>query len=171
MDRMIRNKEALLITLLGLSGAANAADGTVFFTGEILTQGCTITSTTPLEVDLGKITFPENVNVGEMSSGRQFSIRLNCPTSLSGITFSGRSDSTLTDFFAVNGGADGVAVGIYKSDNISQIRNGVSETTGIFTNNSGSKIYTATLFAKYIATKDVITPGSANASVNFNVEY
>lgn len=171
MNKMISNKEALLITLLGLSGAANAADGTINFTGEILTQGCTITSTNPLNVDLGKITFPENVNGGEESAGRKFTISLNCPTSLSGITFSGRSDSTFPDFFAVTGGADGVAVRLYKSDNITPISNGTSVTTGVFSNFSGSNIYEANLFAKYVTTKNTITPGQANAVVNFNVEY
>ncbi|MBP1038841.1 type 1 fimbrial protein [Serratia fonticola] len=173
MNKMISNKEALLITLLGLSGAANAADGTINFTGEILTQGCTIGSTNPLNVDLGNITFPENnPDVGKESSGRQFSINLiNCPSSLSGITFSGAADSTFPDTFAVNGGADGVAIRLYKSDYVTRVRNGVSETTGIFSNSGGSSDNIVTLFAKYVTTKSQINPGPANATVNFNLEY
>ncbi|WP_245167731.1 fimbrial protein, partial [Enterobacter genomosp. S] len=81
MPRLVRN--VLVATVVtGISFAAQAADGKVNFTGNILDTACTVsTGTATQTVDLGQIPRSSFSAKGDVAAATRFTIVLdNCPT-------------------------------------------------------------------------------------------
>ena len=165
---------ALVASLLGLPVLVNAADGTVNFAGTIVAQGCSI-NTLNQTVNMGNISASTlNGSAGLTTSGQAFTIEgNNCPNSLSAIVFSGmQTPDNSSGLFALSdttsaGGAGNVAIGIYMDDDITLVENGESTALPQISNNNLNQ----TFYAKYVSTADTVSPGTANASVTFTLEY
>lgn len=166
---------SLLTLLLGLSRGVDAADGTLYFNGEIVAQGCDITLDSQT-IELGKISVSTLKNTNDQtSSGTMFTIRgTNCPEGLSGITFSGAEMPGSQGLFALTNDsnlavATGVGVGIYLEDHTTRVRNGV---VSAITLPNGQEELNQTYFAKYVPIiGGNVTPGKANASVTYTLQY
>ncbi|MDU6923033.1 fimbrial protein [Franconibacter helveticus] len=158
------------------SFAVTTGEGQVNFTGEILESGCDVVNTqsSPLTVDLGKISKTVFTGVGSSANSTTFSLQLkNCPVTVTkaSITFGGTADTSNTNVLALTAGtgvAAGVGVQLLDSTgaplNLYTASADYALTTGTTTNN-------LTFGARYIQTDATVTAGTANASSTFTVAY
>ncbi|TCZ55660.1 fimbrial protein [Klebsiella grimontii] len=160
-----------------LSSYANAADGTINFTGEILETACSVNigANNSLNVILGKVAKSSFQSAGETAAATKFTIKLrNCPQSLSSATikFDGKMNSTNNSYLALTSGtgvAEGIAVALYDSSQ-SLVPLMTSSTNYNLSSESENNLE---FYAKYIATSAVeaIKAGTANATTTFSVIY
>lgn len=172
MNNKIKATALLVASLLGLPVVVNAADGTISFTGTIVAQGCSIT-TADQTIYMGNIAASTlNGRAGNTTSGKAFNIvGTNCPPSLSAIVFSGpKTADTSSGLFALSDAmpAGDVALGIFASDGTSRVLNGA--TTPLTIAGGGTDL-NQSYFAKYVSTGTTVTPGLANATVTYTLEY
>lgn len=95
---------------------AAGGEGQVNFTGEILDSACEVvnTTTSPLQVTLGKISKSVFTAAGATSTPTMFKVQLkNCPETVTSasITFGGTPDSTNENILALKS-ETGVATGV-----------------------------------------------------------
>jgi major type 1 subunit fimbrin (pilin) len=169
-------KIPLILAIFAASFAGNtlAADGSINFTGRIIDAGCSIdTADMSQTVALGEISKSAFASVGDTAAATRFSIRLTaCPATLlsANMRFDGPADAIDNRLLAVNGGATGVAVGIFEKDSATLIpmRNR-SASVNLSTANAG----TLEFVAKYMATgaPNLIVAGDANATSQFTISY
>lgn len=172
----IRNKAILFllsVTILGSVSAAQAADGTINFTGSISEQACTISSASQIQtVSLGPVSKGTLANAGDVSEAKIFSIQLDgCPDSINTVqvTFDGTPHSVNSNILALNNGstATNVGVALYEKDGVTQIP--------LRDESVAEKIIagaaTLQFVAKYMATALGVTAGIANASTDFTITY
>ncbi|WP_392564839.1 fimbrial protein [Orbus wheelerorum] len=169
----IKNKgiAAFALTLL-FTSMANAGDGTINFTGEIVAATCTVagSSGSTVDVQLGKINKSALPAQGSTASATMFTIGLNsCDSSITKaqVSFDGTGDSTNQSLLAVTGGASGVAIGIYEADGTTQLP--LFTKSKAITINNGAGAFN--FVAKYVATNASIVVGKANSSATFSVAY
>ncbi|MDQ0073523.1 major type 1 subunit fimbrin (pilin) [Variovorax boronicumulans] len=183
MKKFVLIKFASLAVAGLLSQGAFAIDGTINFTGEITTQACSVSpSSQNLIVPLGKVS--TNVfggipaTIGAMSTPAKFTIDLlGCDTTTiknASVSFSGTSDlDNNTKLRLANAGQVGVA-------SASGVAIEIGDSTGakidLNTGKSGDYILgqgdnSLKFQAAYIATKNVVTPGPANAAAQFTIAY
>jgi len=177
MELIVKKMIAAVSSLTLLSASAFAAapgDGTVKFTGEIVDAPCAISTDSQYqEVVLGQVAKTVFKAVGDKSPSKEFKIKLEgCDISGKNkvtVSFSGMGDTTKPDMLALTnevGAATGVAIGIY--DNANQA---VDLNTGKSPNSLAAGQTVLYYSANYVATKDAVTTGYGNASVDFNVTY
>lgn len=151
------------------AGAAQAAEsGVVNFTGQIMADSCTV-STSTQNVDLGLVSKSSIANAGMTSSKVPFSVDLNgCdqnqPVVLKMVANAVGGE---TDLIQTTGAATGVGVGVWESGAGSRLAIGnysVSKAA------DSSGILSFPFEAAYVSLGNV-TPGIANATATFEVFY
>ncbi|WP_237387217.1 fimbrial protein [Xenorhabdus sp. Sc-CR9] len=174
-------KSKLFIPSLFISSlfaaTANAGDGVVKFTGEVIQNACKVHSDSVDQiVNMGVISADAFKHVNDTAAPTKFHIKLiDCPTEMKeksiSIKFDGPGDSYNRDLLSLskdNNSAAGVAIGIYEADTNTRIPvAGASEYSSF----NGSADQELRFVAKYVATKDKVSPGAANAVTNFTVVY
>lgn len=177
MNKKTLAKFALLATAAAVSQAALAADGNIQFNGEIVDSPCSISpGATNLVVPLGKVSRASLEGAaGKLSTPAQFQIQLtDCSAAAKGasITFSGVPDTVQKDALALanSGGlepnATGVAVQV-RDANRAKIALGSESANYVLGQGSNNLRFEAS----YVSTGNTVTPGPANATAQFTVNY
>ncbi|EOE6860113.1 fimbrial protein [Cronobacter dublinensis] len=155
---------------------AAGGEGQVNFTGEILDSACEVvnTTTSPLQVTLGKISKSVFTAAGATSTPTMFKVQLkNCPETVTSasITFGGTPDSTNENILALKS-ETGVAtgVGIQILDSSAEPLN-LLAPSGDYPLESGTVTNDLEFAARYISTSDTVTAGKANGVSTFTVVY
>ncbi|WP_312979821.1 fimbrial protein [Atlantibacter sp.] len=156
--------------------AANAADGTINFMGEILDQACTVDigADNTMTVDMGRVAKTTFQNAGDEAAPTKFTIRLiNCPASVNAaqVKFDGANDGSDSSLLAISGGgasASGVAIKLMTADKAPL---GLNQTNGYNYVLSSTMDNNLDFYAAYRATLVGVVPGAANALANFTVNY
>lgn len=170
-------KKTLMTLALVASGfvasSVYAADGTINFTGEITDSACIVDSTSQnLQVPLGKIAATSFNGQGTYSAATNFTLKLkDCPlANTATVKFDGTSVAGDNSVLALTpGGATGV--GIELSDATQTVVN-LFTNSAPYTLTAGAGSETDLNFtARYKALSTSITPGVANASVQFSIVY
>ncbi|WP_025123495.1 MULTISPECIES: fimbrial protein [unclassified Serratia (in: enterobacteria)] len=171
-------KKTLMTLALVASGfvasSVYAADGTIEFSGEITDSACIVDSASQnLQVPLGKIASNSFSGQGSYSAATNFTLKLkSCPLATSTVTvkFDGASVPGDNSVLALAlGGATGV--GIELSDANQKVVKLFTNSTP-YTLNTGADSETDLNFtARYKALSSTVTPGAANASVQFSIIY
>lgn len=184
---LIASVLALSSTLL--AGYALASDGNVHFRGEIIDSSCEIASESNNQiVSMGKVNKTSFSGTGSTSAAKEFDIKLTkCPATYTkaAITFDGTeasdgngdlavgnplNDTTPGDYTGADGtpvAATGVAVRIYNRGDNSQVELHKDSASVDITNGTAQIGF----IARYIATSDTVTPGTANADAQFTIQY
>lgn len=167
---------AALATAALTSVSAFAADGQVKFTGEIIDAACTVENsvTNPLEVTLGKVAKSAFTISGDKAAATKFTLKLtNCPDTVSSasVKFDGTSVNGDNSILALTQGA-GVAtgVGIQLSDDSNTVLP-LFTASKAYSLQSGSVTNNLDFVARYISTAADVTPGPANATASFSINY
>ncbi|HCJ6374031.1 fimbrial protein [Citrobacter sp. RHBSTW-00671] len=181
--------KSIAASLLALSaGSAWATNGTIEFTGAILTSTCEFANGDTINVELGHYAANQFKSIGDRSPAIPVDIPLkNCPTApwkhLDGTTDNSfqmwletRSGGTVAgyDDLAAVGGLDvpatGVGIRIDRASDGKQISlNKLTEPKISFTPEADGTT-TVGLQAYYVSTA-AITPGEANATVDVTIDY
>lgn len=158
-----------------VAGNALAADGTIHFTGNITDQTCTVDSTSQsLEVPMGNVGASALAGgAGTVASPSRFILQLtDCPDTVTSATikFDGDTDNTAAGSGILKLDSDSTAtgVGIVISDNAgTPIAIHTDSPAYALTTGENDLLFTA----RYIATGDTVTTGSANATSQFTINY
>lgn len=161
---------------------ANAADGTINFTGSIIDAGCNAfvngSGASTGNVDMGKVLKTAFKGVGSTVDGAAsttgFTIELNeCPSTVSSVTFKydGQNVNGDDEILALTeGGATGVGIQIYDK-NRKVIQLAKASAPYEITNTGPGTSNVLPFYAKYIQTSQTIGTGAANAVATFTVNY
>lgn len=198
-----------VLILAGASGSAMAADGTIKFTGEIIASSCTMSDGTNapgsakdklLTIDLGKVgadALSEGGGQGNIGAAKNIDIVLDCkgtPEGLTNVHLSFKPDGGSgaetgtgtvavgnTKLLAVTGGATGVGIGVFDSNNVLlDLNNPLPQISGkLDVKNIGTVeapqykgIANLALRAAYVkAGPDPVVPGVANGYLPFQLSY
>jgi len=172
------NMKIIVLAILAGSAfvsVAQAADGTINFTGSITDTACTVSTDTKNQtVNLGKVSKTAFAAAGDVAAPTKFDIVLEeCPATVTNasVKFDGPIDPANSNLLALTAGtgiATGVGVGIYEQN---------ASTIIPIATNSASKTLSSTadnkfeFIAKYVATAAAVTQGPANAATNFTISY
>ncbi|HEX4502926.1 MAG TPA: fimbrial protein [Scandinavium sp.] len=144
------------------------------FTGTIKAASCDISSGNGQKVSLGDVGTTHFGSTGDVSSAKPFSIGLNCADygpKQATVTFSGTaaSDPTLLALDGGEGAATGIAVRINQADSGEQVKlNTPSATTALI---AGENTLNFTAQYQALTGRSNITPGKANATAQFTINY
>lgn len=162
---------SVLMTPLMANAASpvDAGEGTVNFTGSVISAPCSISSETADQiVDLGQVNAME-LNDGRVSALTPFSIKLtNCDATVTtaAITFSGLTDGTANDELLTSG-TTGTAIQI--------ISGGVPVTfdmpVNLGTISAGDNVLQFGSQLKRAAAATTVTEGDVAAVANFSMVY
>lgn len=146
--------------------------GTVSFTGSIVNTPCAVENSSEGQtVELGQFRQSQFEKTGDTAEARAFNIVLSdCAIdtySKASIYFDGVTDGDTT-VLTTEGGAEGVGIRILdNASNPVQLDQSAAAGTAMLI--EGNNVLN--FKAQYISTADSVTPGGANAGVNFLVEY
>ncbi|MGN7790329.1 fimbrial protein [Enterobacter sp. 22452] len=157
-----------------LTSLAQASDGTINFTGEILDSACTVDIGTDntMIVDLGKVAKTAFTGVGSTASAHSFKLNLtDCPDTVTsttvmfdGIAYAG--DDTALALTADEGVATGVGV---------QISDAAQNVISLFTPSPSYTLVAGDnvlpFVARYIQKGAAVTAGPANSVTQFTLNY
>ncbi|AXH63189.1 fimbrial protein [Providencia huaxiensis] len=173
---MKKNLLASLIAATSIVAVNNAlaADGTIDFTGEIIDQACELAAgSDALKVNLGQVSKKALPNAGSTAAATKFTIKLiNCPATVTTASVKFDADSYIGDDEVIKLKEEtGVATGVGI-----QITDDTNKIVPLFT---ASKAYplqqnvenNLDFRARYIAKSDTVTPGPANATATFTINY
>ena len=169
-------KKLLLPVLLtiGMQGAANAADGTIEFTGSVINPPCTLDATNAsITVPLGVYTTDALKGKGTETTAQDFEIILtDCSTekfSAVQTRFNFTPDSSDSQYIAISGtdSASGVAIKLMEQDG-SLIEPTAESRAVQLPDGQGLNL---SYKASYISTAETVTEGSANANGTFELMY
>ncbi|ETS30884.1 MULTISPECIES: fimbrial protein [Photorhabdus] len=167
---------SLLVSSVFIS-VANAADGKINFTGNIIANACKIdTDSANQNVNMGTISSNAFSGVDSAAAATPFSIKMSdCPPEYTHaqVKFDGQIDNKNSNLLALSNDkgqavANGVAIGIYEEDNSTLIPLAKASKLQAFTDQKTAELK---FIAKYIATAQTISPGSGDAVANFTVVY
>ncbi|EOL9131584.1 fimbrial protein [Cronobacter malonaticus] len=176
-------KKILLTTTLAalacsssLTWAAASGEGQVNFTGEILDAACEVVNSqsSPLAVDLGKVSKTAFTGVGSTTNITSFFLQLkNCPASVTtaSIKFGGDADSNNASVLALTGDtgkASGVGIQLVDADGTPLDLYTASADYALQTGTATNNLEFGT---RYIQTGAAVTAGTANGSSTFTVTY
>ncbi|MBH2031442.1 MAG: fimbrial protein [Pseudomonadales bacterium] len=173
----MNSKFAMMALLVGsaFASVANAADGTINFTGNITDQACTVDPASANKtVKLGSVRAGVFGAAGTTAAPTRFSIMLtSCPAGVTSASmkFDGPTSADNSNLVALTGGtgaAEGVAVGIYEVDSATLIPVGSASKTQTLVSGANN---TFDFIAKYVSTAATVKTGVANATSNFTVTY
>ncbi len=166
---------AALLTGSAFASMANAADGTINFTGNIIDVACNITASTATQtVAMGTVVSSSLNTVGATSAPTRFKIELTgCPATVTRATikFDGQAnpdDPNLLVLTSAAGVATGVGIGLYEQDSTTMLPIGTPSASKTL---STADSTTFEFIAKYVATNATVVAGSANAVSDFTVAY
>lgn len=171
---MKRNIIALSLLAL-ISAGAQAADGTINFTGKITDQTCDIGAGggAPIAVSMGNIGADQFKAKGDTALPTEFLISLkSCPGVPSvSVKFDGTAnagDDSIIDLTAGSDAAEGIGLQIQEVDGTPIKLLSKSKAVPINAGNAEAKFR-----AVYISTADAadITAGDANATASFDIIY
>lgn len=159
----------------GVAGSAQASDGTIHFTGNITDQTCTVDGASQaLEVPMGNVGASALAGgAGTVASPTRFTLVLTgCPETVTSarIKFDGDTDNTAagSGILKLDGDSSATGVGIVISDNAGiPIAMHTDSPAYALTTGENDLLFTA----RYIATGDTVTTGSANATSQFTINY
>ncbi|MGF6565245.1 fimbrial protein [Kosakonia cowanii] len=170
----MRLANTAFIVWMGLAGTAQAADGTIYFTGSITDQTCAVDSgSQSMNVDLGKVSVTTlNGSAGLKAAPTHFSITLNdCPDTVTAlkVKFDGTAHAVNQRLLSLDSGSNVASgVGIEIAD-----KNGsvipLYSASGDYTLDEGSN--TLDFTARYVSTGTTVTTGTANATSQFTLNY
>jgi major type 1 subunit fimbrin (pilin) len=167
-------KLKLAVTALALGGfvsVANAADGSVHFTGEITATACEVKNGSGgvIAVSLGKVAKKSLPTKGTKSSSVPFEIELDkCPSGKANVRFDGTADSIDKTLLALDGSSTATGVGIeIDSDTGVQIPMYAPSADITLTANNNTLHY----MARYVATNANVTAGLVDATSQFTIIY
>ncbi|EOV9015133.1 fimbrial protein [Cronobacter muytjensii] len=156
--------------------AASTGEGQVNFTGEILDSACEVVNSlsSPLQVDLGKISKTVFSGVGSTATPTSFALQLkNCPAAVTAasVTFGGSASTDNDKVLALSSGT-GVAsgVGIQLLD-ASGSPLDLYTASSEYTLKSGTETNDLAFGARYIQTAATVTAGKADSTSTFTVTY
>lgn len=164
-----------LISAPVLMSTANAADGSINFTGNITDAACTVdTNSASQTVTLGNVSSAAFNAVGSTAAPTKFDIKLtNCPETVTSaaVKFDGTINATNSDLLSVSSDstATGVGIAIYEANSSTQVPMLTSSASQ--TIDSTLATNTLSFVAKYMATAATVTAGSANAVTDFTIIY
>jgi len=174
-------KTIIAVSLLALTNAAFAIDGTIHFSGaftdspcEVNINGSETNGNNSINVNLdtwGTANYQNNV--GATTDLKPITISLsNCPNmTQANIRFNGTVDATNPELFAIETGeetASNVGIGIYKSSNTSDIITPNDRAVSIpLTAQTGDY----TFYASYMTTGSSVGEGAANSDVTLDISY
>ncbi|EIR1700693.1 fimbrial protein [Escherichia coli] len=172
ISSFIRNM-MVVTAITGITLTAHATDGTINFTGSILDSACTVNSDSV--VNLGQISKSSLSRKGDVAASTHFTIELeNCPSSVksASVKFDGVADANDTNILALAHGqtAKGVGIALYENDGVTPVPLSMQSKPLTF-DTSSLKHNEIEFVAKFKATGDDITAGTANASSNFTITY
>lgn len=157
---------------------AHATNGTVKFTGSIVKSTCTVNSTDAnKEVFIGKYPTTAFSKIGDVTASKAFSINLaNCDSGSYTLRFDGPTVAGNPNLLAVSA-ATGVGIEILdNNEKVLPINQTADENTAWVTASSsntttpnGTAVFN--LKARYKSFNQTVTPGEANASSSFTIEY
>ncbi|WP_343552964.1 fimbrial protein [Pantoea sp.] len=166
-------KKALLVAAVMSAvsiNVAHAADGQIDFTGKFLATTCTIDNGDDNQKIAMGIFGADQVTAANQRLGHQpFKIGLTaCETSLQNatVTFIGTADTTNKDLLKVDA-ATGVGIGLFENDGTPVKLGQPSKAVDLATNNAGVFNFNA----QYVSTQALVTPGDANATADFVINY
>ncbi|HHL9592128.1 TPA: fimbrial protein [Citrobacter braakii] len=184
--------KSIAVSLIALSaGSAWATDGTIEFTGEILTSTCEFSNGDVINVELGHYAAAQFKSPGDRSPAIPVDIPLkNCPTTpwehVDGTTDNsfqvwletraGGTVANYDDLVAVSSldtAATGVGIRIDRSSDGQQMSLNKLTTPKVSFTPDADGTTTVGLQAYYVSTVEAsqITPGEANASVDVTIDY
>ncbi|MDX7998091.1 fimbrial protein [Xenorhabdus sp. Reich] len=174
-------KSKLLISSLFVSSlfatTADAADGTVRFEGEVIQNACKVHGDSADQtVNMGVVSADAFKKVNDTAAPTRFQIKLvDCPADMKEknvtIKFDGPSDNDNSDLLSLtkaDNAATGVAIGIYEADTHTRVPLAGASENNLLHKGAEQELR---FIAKYVATKDKVGPGSANAVTHFTVVY
>jgi major type 1 subunit fimbrin (pilin) len=173
---MKKSTFAVTLASLLISGVnvAHASDGTVNFIGELKDTTCNVIANNNITVDLGTPSIHSFDAVGSTSSSAQFNITLKqCSASTSHvrINFDGTMDPNNSTLLGLDlGGAEGVGIRIEEADGTQVSFNDTSTLVEHNVDPNTNEV-SINYIAKYQKTLDTVTPGIANATSHFTVNY
>jgi major type 1 subunit fimbrin (pilin) len=159
---------------------ANAADGTINFTGSIRDTACVVDPGSAAQtVPLGMVSKSGFVNAGDVSGAGQFTITIaSCDTGITraAVRFDGpvaAGDTrllALTPGTGANAPAIGIGIAIFESDSTTLVPLGTKSAGIPITVPAGGDL---TFFAKYMSTTNLagITGGNGAGSATFTLDY
>ncbi len=159
--------------LVGMNNMAQAADGTVHFTGTITADACTINggTTGPLEVALGTVASSAMAGVGTKSTPTKFTIALTeCDASLTSaaVKFDGTADATDATLLKLDSDSTATGVGI-------EIGEADGTPLGLFTASKSVAIASGAasldFVGRYKSTAAAPVAGAANGTSQFTINY
>lgn len=167
----------LIITSSCISiNSALSADGNINFVGEITDQACELgAGSNALTVNLGKVSKTAFTAAGDTASATKFTIQLlNCPATVSNASVKFDADSYAGDDSVITLTPDSdsaTGIGIQITDDANTVvplftaskQYALQSGTGV-TNNLNFR-------ARYIAKQASVTPGPANGSATFTINY
>lgn len=170
-------KNLIAVAVLAASAftaSAFAADGAVNFTGSITDEACTVdTDSLNQTVDLGKVAQSAFNGAGDTAGAKKFSLLLkDCPATVTGATvrFDGNQVPGNNSVLALTEGADTAKnVGIQITDNTNKVINLYQDSAVYPLVSTG--VNTLDFAARYYATADAVSVGTANAVSNFTIVY
>lgn len=167
----------LLIILFFNHSISFSADGEINFIGSIIPTACSVdTNSINKVVNMGKISVASFNHKNSVAAATPFRITLsNCPTDYKKIQFKfdGKSDNANPTLLGLSPNttstpATGIAIALYEENSVRRIPlNGGSQ----FKEVTSSKTVEMNFVAKYIATSEQVTPGSADALAHFSIIY
>ncbi|MEM6052087.1 fimbrial protein [Erwinia sp. P7711] len=174
MKKLTRVLLLLTVTAVGTSGV-KAGDGTIQFNGKIAEETCSVDMKSAAQsVVMGTISTDAFISAGEVAAPTRFSILLNnCPDSVNrvNVNFTGTADTANTSLISLSSdsSAAGVGIALYESDSTTLIP--LRSDSAAVEINPEAGVNSLNYVAKYMATASRVTPGSANAVVDFTLGY
>lgn len=165
---------ALMLAAGFCTATANAADGTINFTGTITDQTCTVDSGSQnLNVPLGNVAQAAlNGAAGMKAAPTRFTLALtNCPGTVTGanVKFDGISDSVNQNLLALDTGtgvASGVGIEIADKSGTAIPLHTASPDYALAAGNNA-----LSFVARYVSTGSAVTTGKANGTSQFTINY
>lgn len=174
---MMKIYSAIIYVGLAISASSMAAQnigsaGDVHFTISIRQGTCELQQQN-IDVDLGKVALPSPITVGRELNHKAFSIGLkNCAgISKVHVTMDGLANGTDPTMFALDtGGAEGIALKIQTTQGVIQSPKSTDNTPLDFDITADGEAQLEYI-ASYVPVKTNPTAGTANAMLDFSVEY
>jgi major type 1 subunit fimbrin (pilin) len=170
-------KTFMLMLMAGASLSANiasAGDGTINFTGNIISDACTVsTGDADQTVALGDVSTTAFSAAGDKASPTTFKIDLSaCPSTVTKVTvkFDGVSDSKNSALLALDADQTATGVGIEIADaqgNAIPLHSASAQ----YTVNTTTKAATLNFLGRYVATAATVGAGTANGTSQFTINY
>ncbi|MFO6296916.1 fimbrial protein [Rahnella selenatireducens] len=172
---LVKSALFMVVTAGLFCSAANASDGTVNFTGDIVDAPCVVSADTQNQnVNLGQVKSSNFKAVKDTSAYKDFKINLEeCSTTTlknADITFRGSSDTDNKDLLGIgnqSGAAKGVGIEISDAGTAAVIPMNIASPSYALKDGQNTLYFKA----RYVSTLATVTPGHASAQADFQLAY